>query len=415
MRTKFLAFLLVATGLGAFAYYEGLIDPVVSRFANSPQAIAKEKAVEPEVLGPAVSVARVEVKDFAETALVTGSLVAREEILVAPEVDGLRVLELKVDEGDHVKKGDVLAVLVFEQLDALLAQNDASLARSDAAIAQARSGIAEAEARLAEATAQLKRAGPLVKDKYLSESVYDQREAATKTAAAQLKAAQSGLNSAEAEKAQVEAMRRELTWRRGNTEVRAPADGVISRRSARIGAIAHGGAMGGGDPMFRIIRNGEVELDAEVSETRLSKVKVGQKAIVEVAGAGEVAGDVRLVSPEVDRSTRLGRVRIFLGARDDLRIGSFARGTIITAQARDLAVPRSAILYDDSGPTVQVIQNGVVTTKRIETGLAAGNEVQVTKGLAAGDLVVAKSGTFLRNGDAVRAILPDHKVSEAAP
>ncbi|MFA5950254.1 MAG: efflux RND transporter periplasmic adaptor subunit [Hyphomicrobium sp.] len=414
MRAKFLIALVVVAGFAALAYEQGLLASLISHVAAKQEAAAEKKKVA-EVPPPAVTAVRVALKNFVETVLVTGSLVPHEEILVAPEVDGLRVLEVKADEGDEVKKGDILAVLVFEQLDALLAQNDAALARSEAAIAQAKSQITESEARLAEAKASLERARPLVKDKYLSESVFDQRDAAAKTSAAQRAAADSVLRSAEAEKAQVEAQRRELLWRRGNTEVRAPADGMVSRRNARIGAIANGGAINGGEPLFRIIENGEVEVDAEVSEMHLAKLKEGQRVSVEVAGMAVVQGAVRLVSPEVMKATRLGRVRIFLGRNPSLRIGAFARGTIETAHAHNLAVPQSAVLYDDEGPSVQVIENGRVSVRRIETGLSAGNDVEVVRGVAEGDLVVAKAGTFLREGDAVRAITVDSKVSEAAP
>ncbi len=187
----------------------------------------------------------------------------------------------------------------------------------------------EANATLTEAEAAFERAKPLKKSGYLSDSTYDQRESAAKTAEAQLVAARDGLKLAEAEKAQVEAQRRELAWRRANTQVTAPADGLISRRTARIGGMARDG---GAEPMFRIIARGEVELDAEVIETELGKIAVGQKAHITVAGVGEVNGTVRLVSPEVDKTTRLGRVRMFLGDDPKLRIGSFARGTIDTAQ-----------------------------------------------------------------------------------
>jgi RND family efflux transporter MFP subunit len=360
-------------------------------------------------------VVRAEVSDFVASVFVTGSLVARDEILVAPEIDGLRVLELKADEGDVVKKGDVLAVLVFEQLDAQIAQNEASLARANAAIAQTNSQITEAEARVAEANSSLERARPLVQNKYLSESVFDQREAAAKMAAAQVVTARGALKSAEAEKAQVEAQRRELDWRRGNTEVRAPADGIISRRNVRIGSIAHGGALSGGEPLFRMVARGEIELDAELSETRMANVAVGQKAKVEVAGAGEVEGTVRLISPEVDKSTRLGRVRVFLGSRPDLRVGAFARGTIETGKAHNIAVPQSAILYDEEGhASVQIVEAGKIVKRRIETGLATSSQVEIKSGLVEGDLIVAKAGTFLREGDAVRAAEPAPKVSEAS-
>jgi RND family efflux transporter MFP subunit len=364
-----------------------------------------------DITAAVVTVVRVAPADFTATVLATGSLVAREEILVGPEVEGLRITEVLADEGARVQKGDVLARLVSDTLDAQLAQNDAALARSAAAIAQARASIAQAEARLVEARNALDRAKPLRQAGHMTEAVFDQREQAARTAQAQLAAARDGLNLAEAEKAQVEAQRRELEWRRGRVEVKAPADGIVSRRMARVG----GYAAGAGEPMFRIVAKGEVELDAEVTETRLAAIAAGQKARVEVAGLGSVEGKVRLVSPEVDKSTRLGRVRIFLGDNPGLRVGAFARGTIVTANGRGLAVPASAVLYGANGPVVQVVRNGRVETRSISTGLAAGQLVEVRDGLADGDLVVARSGTFLREGDAVRPVLPGgRKLSEAA-
>lgn len=360
-------------------------------------------------VAPAVTVARVALADFHETVLVTGTLVPREEILVAPEVEGLRVLDLAVDIGDRVARGDVLARLVRETLDAQLAQNDAGLARVAAQAARAESEIVAAEARLEEAKAQFERAKPLAKSGYMSESVFDQREAAARTASAQLAAARDGLKVAAAEKAQLEAQRRELEWRLAKAEVRAPAGGIVSRRNARIGGLA----TGIGEPMFRIIRDGEIELDAELTETSLAKVREGQRAIVSVTGASEREGKVRLVSPEVDRATRLGRVRVFLGADPALRIGSFARGTIATAEGRGLAVPVSAVQYGPAGASVLVVVDGKVATRAITTGLSAAGSVEVRSGLVEGDVVVARAGTFLRDGDTVRPVLPDAKVSEA--
>jgi RND family efflux transporter MFP subunit len=357
-----------------------------------------------------VTVVRVAPADFTETVLATGSLVAREEILVGPEVEGLRVTEVVADEGQRVKKGDVLAKLVADTLEAQVAQNDAGLARATAAIAQAKSSIVQAEARLVESRNAYERAKPLRTAGHMAESAFDQREQAARTAEAQLLAAQDGLKVAEADKAQVEAQRRELMWRRGRTEVVAPADGIISRRIARVGGFAAGSA----EPMFRIVAKGEVELDAEVVETRLAGVKEGQDARVEVTGLGTIAGKVRLVSPEVDKSTRLGRVRIYLGDNPGLRVGAFARGTIETAKGAGLAVPASAVLYSPDGSAlVQVVREGRVETRRIKTGLAAASLIEVKEGLSEGDLVVARSGTFLRDGDAVRPVLSRTTVSEA--
>lgn len=411
-RNLIIASLALLVGLGA-AYQTGVLSTAATLFEAKKDALLAKKKPSSDVAPPAVTAARVDVHDFVETVLVTGSLVAREEILVSPEVDGLRVLELKADEGDWVKKGDILAVLVFEQLDAQLAQNEAALARSDAAIAQAKSQIVEAEARLSEANASLERARPLVKDKYLSESVFDQRDAAAKSAQAQLAAAGSGLKSAEAEKAQVEAQRRELSWRRSNTEVRAPADGLISRRTARIGAIALGSTFGGVEPLFRIVAKGELEVAADVPESQVGKLAVGQTATIVIEGSAPITGTVRMVSPEVDKSRRVGAVRIFLGVRPELRIGAFAHGTIETARSRNLAVPLASVLYGDDGPTVQVINDGRVSVRRVEIGLVADQDAEVLNGVAEGDLVVAKAGTFLRDGDAVRAMLAEKKVSEA--
>jgi HlyD family secretion protein len=361
------------------------------------------------VAAPTITVSKAGIDNFVETAAVSGSLVPREEILVSPEVEGLRVLELLADEGDKVKKGQVLARLVAEQLDAQLAQNDANLARSDAAIAQAQSQIVQFEAQSKEAAAQFDRAVPLKKSGYLSGATYDQRESAAHTTAAQLIAARDGLTAAKAEKAQVEAQRRELMWRRNNTEVTAPADGVISRRMARIGAMASTA----GEPMFRIIQNGEIELDAEIVETELKKVKVGQNAVVTVPQNGDFEGKVRLVSPEVDKATRLGRVKIFLGENPVLRIGSYARGRIETARSRGLAVPSSAVTFDQGLATVQVVKNDTVQKHSVTVGLVAGDLVEIKKGIDEGDLVVTRAGTFLRDGDVVRPVIPEPRLSEA--
>ena len=138
-----------------------------------------------------------------------------------------------MDEGDRVKKGQVLARLVNDTLDAQLAQNDANLARSAAAIAQAESAITQAEARLEEARNAHQRGKPLRQSGYIAESVMDQREAAAKTAEALLTSARDGLKVTHAERGQIEAQRRELTWRRSKTDISAPADGLVSRRTAK--------------------------------------------------------------------------------------------------------------------------------------------------------------------------------------
>lgn len=384
---------------------------LIARLHPPGQAAKVEPADAGAVVAPAVTVARVAPADFVETALVIGSLVARDEVFVAPEIEGLRVQSLAVEEGTRVRKGDLLATLTQDTLDAQIAQNDAAQARAQAAIAKSHSVVIQSEAKLAEARAAFERAKPLKKSGYLADSVYDQREAGAKTAEAQVVADRDALKVAEAELAQVAAQRRELDWRRTRTEVRSPVDGLVSRRSARVGGIA----TAIGEAMFRIIARGEIELDAEVTDVRLPEVRVGQKATVEAAGIGEIPGTVRLVSPEIDKATRLGRVRIFLGDNPALRIGAFARGRIETAHGSGLAVPASAIQHGADGASVLLVRNDKVESRRVGVGLSAHGLTEITKGLAEGDLVVAKAGTFLRDGDLVRPIRPESKVSGAAP
>lgn len=408
-RTQFIKYGLAAAAaaaLWATGAYRPILDILAHRSAHKQQTAA--------VAPPSVTVARVKPADFIETVLVSGSLVAREDVLVAPEVEGLRILELRADQGDWVKKGDMLAVLETETLNSQLAQNAAGLARASAAIAQANSQITEVQARLTEAKAQLDRAKPLSEQGYLSQSTLDARTAAQRSLSALLIAAQSGLTAAEAEKTQLEAARHELTWRLSRSEVRAPVDGVISRRSAKTGGIATAVGVAAGDPMFLIIQNGEIELDADVGETDVRKLKAGQKVTITVADGITTTGTVRLVSPEIDNTTRLGRVRIFIGADNRLRVGTFASGRIETARETGLAVPVSSVSTSNNMSTALVLDGDTVRERKIDLGLSAGGLVQVRKGLVDGDRVIARAGTFLKDGDVVRAVeIEPRAVSDA--
>jgi RND family efflux transporter MFP subunit len=386
---------------GGYLFWQNQKAKVEARKAELAKLAAAPSA-------PAISVVKVAVADFVETVMVSGSLVPREDTIVSPEIEGYRVLELFADEGSEVKKGQVLARLVPDQLEAQAAQNDANLSNAMAGIARAESLIKDAQARQEEAKSQLERAVPLRKSGYLSESVFDQRESAARQADAQVRAAKDALTAAQAQKTQVEAQRRELEWRRGKTEVTSPVDGVVSRRNARIGAVASAV----GDPMFRIIQNGEMELDAEIVETELYKVKPGQKARITVPGATDVEGQVRLVSPEIDKTTRLGRVRVFLGRNPALLVGAFARGVIETNHSRGISVPPASVMFDTSGSYVLVVSGDKVARKNVGTGLVADGRVEIKSGLSEGDLIVEQAGTFLRDGDVIRPVVENDKTAE---
>lgn len=397
----------VLAGLAAGGlYYTGHLPGVPKPGAGEPTkaAGAGARAAPP----PAVTVHRAKQATFRETIAVTGSLVPREEILISPEVEGLRILEIKVDEGARVEAGQTLAVLETATLEAQLAQNAAQLARTQAAIAQAHSTITSAQARMEEAEAAYNRAKPLKQSGAISDSVMDQRETAERTSRAALVSSRDALKVAEAEKAQVEAQRSEIAWRRAKTEIKAPVAGIVSRRTARVGAVA----TAAGDPMFRMIAAGEIELDAEVPETQLGRLKEGQSVRVVGPAGEEVDGRIRLVSPEVDRTTRQGRVRVFIGAGSTLKIGSFARGLVDAASGEGIGVPVSAVVYSDQGAQVQVVAGDRVETRMIKTGIASGGLIEIKSGVADGELVVTRAGSFLRNGDVVRPVLPDARLSE---
>ena len=366
---------------------------------SAAQWFAQPEAKSRPVPLPAVTVVKVETGRFVETVLVTGSLVAREEIVVAPELSGQRVIELLADIGDQVQRGQVLAKLVTSNLDAQLAQNAATRARALAARARAKSEVVRAEAQKQEADSALSRAAKLKRSGNLAQSVYEQRVAAARTAAAQLAAAKDGVEVAHAEIDQADAQRRELVWRRERAAVNAPASGIVSRRNAQVGAMASS------EPMFHIIRDGEIELAGELAAEQLAKVRAGQPVRLRIADQESVTGSVRLISPEINATTRLGQVRIFLGKDKRLRIGTFARGEIETARGAGLSLPASAVMYGSDGAYVLAVAGDTARQKAVKVGLMADDRIEITAGLDVGETVIAKAGTFLRDGDKVRPVM----------
>jgi HlyD family secretion protein len=349
---------------------------------------------------PAVTVIEAVRALIREAVPVTGTFVARDEVLVTAEIDGLPIVEILAEEGDRVAVGAVLARLNRESLDVQLAQNAAQTARAAAAIAQARSQIAEAQANLTQANQSLARARTLVPTGATSQEVLDQRVAAARAAEARTQAATHALALAEADKRLAESQRRDIELRIARTDIRTRAAGVVSRRTARLGAMA----MAAGDPLFRVIADGEIELEADVAETTLARLRAGQPVAVDAIGHEQtVPGRVRLVAPEVNRQTRLGRVRIALDG-SGVVIGSFGRGLVEVASSQGVTVPLSAVQFGSAGATVQVVKDGVVQTRRITVGLRADGRVEVREGLTAGEEVVAVAGTFVRDGDRVTPV-----------
>ena len=382
--------------------FEPLAAGLAVLILSAAAPLAQEKPAAPS-LAPAVTVARAAEREVVERAVVTGTLVPREEVLVAPEIEGLRITEILVEEGAVVRQGDVLARLSRDIIEATLAQNAASITRAEAAIAQAKSQIVQAEAAQVEAQQALERARALLKSGNTTEVQLEQRVSAARSAEGRLSAARNGLGMAEAELRSAVAQKQESDVRLARTDIRAPRAGIVSRKTARLGAAASASA----EPLFRIIAEAEIELEGEVTETQIGRIREGAPAQVTVENGRVVEGRVRNVFPEIDRATRLGKVRIALPKDAPLRIGAFARGTVELARRTGIAVPIASVIYGADGPAVQVVVDNKVQARRVRTGLASDGFVQVEEGVAAGDLVVAKAGSFLRDGDTVRPVVAD--------
>jgi RND family efflux transporter MFP subunit len=345
-----------------------------------------------------VTVVPAERHEFVDRLFVSGTLMPREEAQVAVRIDGLTIVELDAEDGDWVKAGQVLARLDRTQLDALLAQNDAAVKRADAAVEQAKSNIAQADAQVKWTRDDFERAQKLPGG-VMSVSTVEQRETALKTAQAQLAASNNALSVAEADRKARDAERQELLVRIGRTEVTAPVAGLISRRSARLGATASGA----GEPLFRIIADGAVDLEAEAPQQSLTRIADGMPTILHLPGVQEpVHGQVRLISQEVDKASRTGKVRIALSDVSHAHIGAFASAEVELVRRSGVEAPAAALKREGDVAELFVVRDGRIEERRVTPGIVDGDEVEIKLGLAEGETLVAKAAAFLRPGDRVR-------------
>ena len=314
-----------------------------------------------------------------------GNIAAWQEAIIGTEANGLRLAEVRVNVGDRVHKGQVLATFTPDIL------------RAD--VAQVRAVVAEAEAALAEASANAARARELATSGALSEQQINQFMTAERTAQARLEAQRAVAN--------VQALRLR------QTQVLAPDDGVISARSATVGAVLPTGA-----ELFRLIRQGRLEWRAEVAAPDLARLRPGDKAVVTTPAGDRVTGKVRMVAPTVDLATRNGLVYVDLPAPGALRAGMFARGEFDIGESAGLTLPQSAVLLRDGfhyvlrvGPDSKVVQT------KVEVGRRVGERVELSGGLPPEARVVASGGGFLADGDLVRVVdaAPAVPAASAAP
>jgi HlyD family secretion protein len=184
-------------------------------------------------------------------------------------------------------------------------------------------------------------------------------------------------------------------------DVQSQIAGLVTRRFAVVGAMASARA----EPLFMIMTQGELELAGEIPAKRFSSVSTGQEATVKIVGVPELKGRVRFVAPSVDPTTQLGQIRLTLDANSQLRAGIFARAIIDVAERCGVGIPFSAVLYGSGGAIVQVVRDERIETHRVALGLQSEGTVEAREGINEGDLVVARAGSFVREGDRVRPML----------
>ncbi len=372
-------------------------------FGGVPAAsfAASEAAPVVRQVPPSIRVVAAERRELVETLSVNGTIVAREEAAVGTDLNGLTVITLNADEGDVVKKGDVLAVLDRSMLDTQLAQIEASRAQAEANIAQMRAQIGDAEVGVRQAKEALDRADALQKKGFAPDAQRDNAVNALDSAKARLDSAEKALKSSEAQLGVVEAQRQNVLVQIGKTELRAPADGLILARNATLGGVV----MAGSAPLFRIAIDGEFELAATISGTELPRLANGMKATISLSGLeGLIEGSIRRISPEVDRASRLGSIRIALKPGSPVRAGNFARGEIELVRREGVAVPVSAVLYAGTDAFLQCVEGGKVETRTVTLGTRTDDMVEIASGLSEGEEVVSRAGTFVADGDLVTPV-----------
>ena len=340
-----------------------------TRDAGSPQPNAP-------VLKPALTVTAVTPRQvrLPLTLAANGNIAAWQEASIGAETAGLRLTQVLVNVGDRVQKGQVLATLASDTV------------RAEAA--QSRASVAEAEAAAADAAYNAERARTLQNTGALSASQINQYLTAEKTAQAKVEAARALLQAQQVRLAQ--------------TEVLAPDNGVISARTATVGAV-----LGPGTELFRLIRQGRLEWRAEVTSSELSHLTTGTTALVTAASGARLSGRVRMIGPTVDPQTRSALVYVDLtplpGTEASARAGMFARGEFDLGASPALTVPQAAIVMREGFSYAFVLgPDNRVAMFKVQTGRSAGDLVEILGGLATDARVVAAGAGFLNDGDLVR-------------
>ncbi len=340
------------------------------RMTRAPADAAMAKDKDGAAL-PLVTVVVPAMGNVATTVSLTGLISAQNDMPIGVEGDGGRVAAVLVEPGDHVRRGQVLA-----RLNPLTAQSQ---------VESAQASLEELKAAAASSQAEYARAEK-ARDSFSVEE-FERRRTNALTAEAKAKASEAQLSEAR------------TRWQR--MIVVAPSDGIVLTRAAEVGQIA----MPGSPPLFRLARDGAIEMRGEVAEQDMPRLKVGQIAMVRLDGVAQpFEGKVWQIGAIIDGVTRQGTVRISLPNQDqNLRPGAFARADIQAGAMVGVILPQTAVLSDEQGTyTLIVGANDKVERRAINVVGARATGLLVDSGLSGNERVVAVAGAFLRTGEQVK-------------
>ncbi len=367
------------------------------------QEAAPTEATEPAAVQsyPAITVSTVTSMVLRDRVIASGLVAAVEEVQVQPLVEGQAIDVLLADVGDVVTEGQVLARLSGSTLDLQRSELMASKAAAMAGIAQSEANLIEAQATAAEANRVATRNVALAAQGSIPAATAETSTANAESAQARVRVAEQGIASAQAQLELSNAQLETLALSVARTEVKSPANGLIVTRNAVVGAIASAA----GQPMFTIVRDGAMELRAEISEQDLLRVAPGQEVtLTTIGGTVPLTGDVRLVEPTINTTTRLGLARITLDDPSIVRTGMFLTAEILVSAAETLTVPVSAVGSGADGSMVMRVRDGLVERVVVKTGVRDGGMIGILEGLSEGDQVVTRAAAFVRDGDRINPV-----------
>lgn len=304
----------------------------------------------------------------------TGTLAARHEVAVGVVGEGGRVEGIRVEAGDWVNAGEVMAVI------------DRSVQAQQAASSAANIEVARADAELAQAN--LDRALQLVDRGFISQADVDRLTATRDAAVARVKVA--------------EAQYAERRARNAQLNIVAPVSGLVLDRNVELGQVVGPGS----EAPFTIAQAGQMELLARLGEDDLAAVSVGSIATVTPVGTDEsFTGEIWQIEPTIDPETRQGTARIALSYNEAIRPGGFASAEITRGAIVAPRLPESAILSDEQGPYVYVVKDdNRVERRSVTTGVVTDGGIAITSGLSGGERVVLRAGGFLNPSDLVKPV-----------